>query len=221
MTDHLLRRPENADDTNARDVVRKQTDAAHAKLHLHSSFDGLFKGTLALADYALLVQRFHGFYAPLDKAIEDTIATMPDAPVPYPYVRRSDLLSQDMVDLKFDALSLTKNPQCTHAADIVSPATLGGVLYVIEGATLGAAQIDRAAQKLMGHGGPEGHRFWSWCRAQNKTRWSMANGFLEQQYAQGIALDDLVKGARDTFEVLAEWLAPLDRSTPVSGEARL
>ncbi len=198
-----------------RDVVRKQTDAAHAKLHLHTSFVALFEGSLELGAYTQLVQRFHGFYAPLDRAIEHTIASMPDAAARYAYVRRSDLLAQDLIDLNATALDKQNGPRCTRAADIVTPETLGGVLYVIEGATLGATQIDRAAQKLLGADGCEGRRFWAWCRAQKAQRWTLANDFLEQRHAQGTTLDDLVTGARDTFDVLAEWLAPLDQTQPV------
>lgn len=214
MTDQLSQRT-----GNARDAVRTQTDNAHAQLHLHSSFVALFEGTLSVEDYRLLMQRFHGFYAPLDLAIEKTIAGMQPTSVRYAYIRRSDLLAQDMVDLKFGALSELNSPHCTQARDIVSPTTLGGVLYVIEGATLGAPQIDRAAQKLLGNEGLEGRRFWAWCRAQNKQRWSMANSYLEQSHAQGVALDDLVKGARQTFEVLSEWLAPLNQTKPAVHEA--
>ncbi|MCR8825187.1 biliverdin-producing heme oxygenase [Pseudosulfitobacter koreensis] len=198
----------------ARDVVRRQTDAAHAKLHLHATFVALFEGNIELDAYTRLIQRFHGFYAPLDRAIEQTIATMPDGRDRYPYVRRSDLLAQDLIDLKATALDLRGGPQCTRAAQIVTPETLGGVLYVIEGATLGATGVDRAAQRLLDADNCAGRRFWAWGRAQKAQRWTLANDYLELRYAQGTALDDLVAGARDTFDVLADWLAPLEQPRP-------
>lgn len=194
-----------------RDVVRMQTDTAHAQLHLHASFVSLFEGRLSLDDYCALMQRFHGFYAPLDQAIERVVVRMS---VPYPYVCRSDILARDLADLGGD----TMEPHCTHAALIVSPETLPGVLYVIEGATLGATQIDRAVQKLLGSSEPDGRRFWAWCRAQNKHRWSMANNFMEAQHTSGVAVDDIVRGARDTFETLGAWLAPLDVPKPALQE---
>jgi heme oxygenase len=92
------------------------------------------------------------------------------------------------------------------------PASLGGILYVIEGATLGGSQIDGAARKLLRDEHPAGRRYWSWCRATCKDRWKMASECLDQCVADGVAISDLKKGATETFEVFADWLAPLDRA---------
>lgn len=194
-----------------RDVLRHETGETHARLHTHALFADLFAGTLTHADYTRLMARFWGFYAPLDTAIAHAIATGLPNVRPFEYVPRAPYLARDMVDLTADALTSRQDPQCKRVSEIVTPATLGGVLYVIEGATLGAAQIDRAAQRLLGGDGTEGRRFWAWGRAQNKYRWAMANGYLEHLAAQGVAVSDIIRGAELTFGALADWLAPLDR----------
>ncbi len=194
-----------------RDLLRAHTDATHRQLHLHSAFVDLFDGNLSLDGYRALVQRFQGFYAPLDQAIEQVITAQPERPSRYAYVRRSNLLAQDVADLT-DAAAIPGNTAwCVAASRIVTPATLGGVLYVIEGATLGATQIDRAAQRLLGADGASGRRFWSWCRAQKDRRWKMANAYLDHLASQGVATEDLARGAQETFRVLSDWLEPLDR----------
>lgn len=195
-----------------RDVLRHETSETHARLHTHALFADLFAGTLTRTDYTRLMTRFWGFYAPLDTAIARAIATGLPNVQHYEYVPRAPYLACDMVDLTAGALTPSESPQCERVSEIVAPATLGGVLYVIEGATLGAAQIDRAAQKLLGADGSEGRSFWAWGRAQNKHRWAMANNYLEHLAAQGVPAIDITLGAELTFAALADWLAPLDRA---------
>jgi len=200
-----------------RDILRARTGEAHERLHTHSMFADMFDGSLSRASYCRLMQRFHGFYAPLDQAVLDAIAGMDQGIRPYPYAKRATFLAQDLVDLGAATLGPEQSPQCKRVSEIVTPATLGGVLYVIEGATLGASQIDRAAQKLLGTQGIGGRSFWAWGRAQNRQRWSMANAYLEHLGAQGICVDDITRGAQQTFEALADWLAPLDEGAVNEG----
>jgi len=44
----------------------------------------------------------------------------------------------------------------------------------------------------------------------------MTNAYLEGLEVEGAAVSDLRQGAHDTFRLLADWLAPLDHSTPLA-----
>ncbi|WP_371227443.1 biliverdin-producing heme oxygenase [Roseovarius sp. 2305UL8-3] len=199
-------------DVSVRDVLRGETRESHENLHHHSSFVALFDGTLDLDDYRLLAQRLHGFYAPLDAAIQRVIAETLTETACYDHVSRSDFLAQDLRDLGFSDQQINDTPQCPNLSEIVTTTSLGGVLYVIEGATLGGAQIDRAAAKLLTHDQPDGRRYWAWCRSHGKQRWSAMIRYLETKPAHGDVLDQLTAGALDTFQAFAEWLQPLDRT---------
>ncbi len=203
-----------------RDALRAHTDAAHTRLHQHSCFVALFEKTLGLEEYRQLMRRMHGFYVPLDRAVERVLAETTADPSGYRYARRSGHLQQDLSDLGFSPQDIRENPHCEQVARLVSPATLGGVLYVIEGATLGGTGIDRAAQKLMDKDDPVGRRYWAWCRAVNKQRWAMTLNYLDHLDRNGVSMSDLTTGACDTFGALADWLAPLDRAAAHS-EMRL
>lgn len=194
-----------------RDVLRSSTQKAHLKLHMHSCFVALFDGSLNLSAYRQLMRRLHGFYAPLDQAINRTIAKQAVTVAGYKYANRSSILAQDLMDLDFSKDEIFETQKCRQAFEIVSSTSLGGVLYVVEGATLGGTGIDRYAQKLLGQQEPAGRRYWAWCRAKNKQRWPMALSCLEHLHDQGVAIGDLVAGANDTFQTLADWMAPLDQ----------
>lgn len=192
-----------------RDALRTQTNDVHQQLHKHGAFVALFDGAIELPDYAALMQRFHGYYDALDHAIAGAM----DRPLgDFEYAKRGDLLARDLADLGFDAAAITENPRCDALYDIVTPASLAGVLYVIEGATLGAAQIDRAAQKLLLADHTKGRGFWAWSRAEGKNRWGAMRQLLAHLDAEHAAHAPQIQGANDTFQALADWLLPLDQT---------
>ena len=196
-----------------REALRVQTRGVHEQLHHHTHFVALFDQAISLPQYRALLGLFHGFYAPLEDAIGRVMAQAPDAHGGFVYTPRAALLAQDLGDLGFDDADVRAAPQCTALYDVITPASLGGVLYVIEGSTLGANQIDRAAQKLLGADTVAGRRFWAWSRAHNKQRWAMTNAYLAHLDARDVLPDTVVAGAHDTFQALADWLAPLN--TPI------
>ena len=195
-----------------RDALRAQTDTAHQRMHSHSAFVALFAGSIGLTDYTALMRKFHGFYGALDTAVADVTG---QSSCDYSYARRGDILAQDLVDLGLDVRDVQANPQCLALHDVVTPASLGGVLYVIEGATLGAAQIDRAAQKILSPTRATGRNFWASSRAQGKMRWAAMTRMLQELDAQNHPRAPLIQGATGTFQALADWLAPLDKPLAV------
>ena len=154
--------------------------------------------------------RFYGFYLPLEQTIQSASAR---SEIPFAYAPRAGLIAQDLVDLDLPRTAISQAPACRSLERIVTPQTLGGVIYVIEGSTLGANPIDRAAQHLLAPDNTKGRGFWAWSRAQNKQRWSLATAYLERLSLSTAPISPMVTGASEVFEALGDWLAPLD--TPV------
>ncbi|MEP4199430.1 MAG: biliverdin-producing heme oxygenase [Aliishimia sp.] len=204
-----------------RGELRICTRSVHEQLHEHSIFVDLFNGAVAAQQYSALMQSFHGFYVPMERAIDRALSQISPGGVSFSYANRSRLLVQDLQDLGLSAQAIDHNPVCEHISKVVTPQSLAGVLYVIEGSTLGAAQIDRAAQKLLHPDKPDGRRFWAWSRANNTTRWAMLNAYLAQLEASGQPIDAVLQGAMVTFQALADWLAPLDQPKLISQGAVL
>jgi heme oxygenase len=195
--------------------LRQQTRTVHEQLHHHSHFVALFEQKIELPQYRDLLVHFYGFYAALDDAIEKCVQQTPYGMGEYVYIKRTNLLASDQAPLGLSPAHIALIPRCDYLHDVVSPTSLGGVLYVIEGSTLGAAQIDRAAQKLLSDDTPQGRQFWAWSRANNKARWSMTLQFIAHLDKIGAARVPVINGANQTFQALADWLAPLDQTTPV------
>ncbi|MEP3636180.1 MAG: biliverdin-producing heme oxygenase [Paracoccaceae bacterium] len=194
-----------------RGELRMCTRGVHEELHEHSVFVDLFNGTAAKRQYSALMRSFHGFYVPMERGIDRALSLIGPNGVSFSYAKRADLLAQDLQDLGDSAQDIDNNPVCERISNIVTPHSLPGVLYVIEGSTLGAAQIDRAAQKILRPDKPHGRRFWAWSRANNTARWTMLNAYLAQLEDYCQPTDAILQGATDTFQALADWLAPLDQ----------
>ena len=201
------------DGQSLRAILRDQTDALHTKLHAQFSFASLLDGSLRKSDYQALIRRLYGFYAPLDDAIVLALATDEGSAPPFRYEKRSRFFAQDVFDLERGPGKTSNLPTCSEIAGVVTPKTVGGVLYVVEGATMGGALINKAAERLLTKDSTIGRRYWAWCSVEGRNRWRMTLQYLDQLQSTSSTLDDLVSGASDTFRILDDWLAPL---TPLS-----
>ncbi len=194
-----------------RNALRVSTRGIHEQFHEHSHFVALFNGTINPTQYRDLMIAFHGFYKPMERAITRLANHEPHTSSGFDYPKRTSLLAQDLASLGLAPAEIDQNPECPRMSKLVTPATLAGVLYVIEGSTLGAAQIDRAAQKILSAENVEGRRFWAWSRANNTARWAAINAYLNRFDASPHNRAAILRGANETFEALATWLAPLQQ----------
>ena len=123
----------------------------------------------------------------------------------WPNRRKLGLLAADLADLhRGDPGSL---PRCPDVPEVEDTACALGVLYVIEGATLGGALI---AAHLRDTDVPAGAlRFFSCYGDQVGRRWRgwrhVTTTWVDADPARG---DAVVESAAETFAVLARWLAP-------------
>jgi len=202
----------NVDGTGVtiRDELRIYTRDVHQQLHEHSHFEALFDGTIERTQYCDLMRAFFGFYAPLERALDIVLPEARDERTGFHYAERLNFLRRDLAFLGDSPAEIDRLPICSAIFDLVRPDSLAGVLYVVEGATLGASQIDRAAQKILSSETLQGRRFWAWSRANNKIRWAAISAFLEELDQTNHPRDAILRGASDTFQALADWMTPLN-----------
>jgi heme oxygenase len=88
--------------------------------------------------YRDLLERFYGFYRPLERRLE---------PFGLPVEPKLPLLVADLAELGADPDEL---PLAARVPDVRSERDALGVLYVLEGATLGGAVIAKLARRELG-----------------------------------------------------------------------
>jgi heme oxygenase len=182
--------------------LRTETRAAHDRLE--SDLD-LLDGRLGPDRYRLLLERFLGFHRVLEPRLDRWHDATPL--LDWPVRRKTALLLADLADLGVDGSALDAVPDCPEVPDVDGSAAALGVLYVVEGATLGGRLIAErlrdgvvpaTALRFFGSYGDEVGRRWHHWRAVTTT-WVGADA--------GRA-DAVVRSATGTFEVLGRWLAP-------------
>jgi len=158
-------------------------------------------GTLGRDRYAAYLGRMAGFHLPLEARLFErhdwTALGLPDAAAR----RRAPLLRADLAALAVDVATL---PYATELPDVGDVAGALGVLYVLEGSTLGGQVLAREVSRgaigvptsfLHGAGEAAGARWTAFCR------------FAEALAARDARiLSRAPAAAVETFEALAAWL---------------
>lgn len=179
------------------DRLKSQTRAAH--LAIESSLAVMRPG-LTLPEYRVTLARFHGFYAPVERALRGI--DMPG----FDPAGRSKLgwLAQDLQVLGVAFPS--QLPACPRLPSMATPAQCFGCAYVLEGATLGARLISRHLRDVLGLDEHSGGRFFHGYGERTGAMWQGARRALVDFADTEERQRQVVASALDTFTLLGHWL---------------
>lgn len=178
--------------------LRTQTRPLHDALESHLD---LLSPTLGPDQYLALLQRFHGFYAP----IETRVAAYRDAPEGWLGGDRRKLpwLTDDLKALGMTANAIECLPRCRELPDFSGPLRQLGCMYVLEGATLGGQVISRSVRlRLNG----TGTTFFASYRERTGLMWRGFCARVERAGASDEAATTIVQSACETFKALSGWM---------------
>ena len=181
-------------------ALRRGTHDAHDRLE-----DGLdvLQRCRTREDYVRLLQALRSLYAPLEQALAACAAT-PSVVPDWRDRRKTAWLDSDLARL------VAATPADGTVPALLSAEDVAGAAYVMEGATLGGAEVVRSL-KSAGRDVPP-HRFFSSYGADRGAMWSTF-----RRHLAGVDLDQhrTVEAARRTFGCFEQ--ACLPGRTPVSG----
>lgn len=156
---------------------------------------------LALGRTIRLLERFHGFHAAWEPALDGRVPDLLLGPR-----LKLPLLRHDLRCLGVDDRRLLALPRCERAAGLCeTPAAAAGALYVMEGSTLGGRIISRSLQAAPWHP-PQRLRYWNPYGDDTGRRWSETLAYLDS--LSPVDADAAVLAAVTTFDVLQAWLLP-------------
>lgn len=185
--------------------LKVATRAAHAALEAQVNLPQVATSPAA---YHALLQRFYGFYLPL----ELRLATLPWTTVGFDLAarRKLPLLRRDLLHLGDATATLATLPICRDRPEPVDLASGCGCLYVLEGATLGGQLISRRLRQTLGLHATGGAAFFTSYGDQVGPMWTGFGAFVNQlatdhPQRQGAMID----AAYTTFTTLGGWLAGL------------
>lgn len=183
--------------TSLRQALREATKEPHRELDHHPLMAALLRPQVTLGDYADALAALHGAYAAAEAGILAFLALRPGL---FDYAGRLKLPA-----LESDLAMLGRVP-VSHRAPLDVPHSLGeliGVLYTIEGSTLGGQVIARQLAENLGVGIPLS--FYRCYGDAVLPRWQAFLEFAEAACPES-ELDLALAGAVSCFEAFRRQL---------------
>ncbi|HKS13123.1 MAG TPA: biliverdin-producing heme oxygenase [Pseudomonas sp.] len=151
--------------------------------------------------YQRLIAAYYGFHAPLEQALAGFLPALePQRRAKAPALV-TDLRNLGLTPTQIDAL-----PLCTALPPVTDQAQALGVMYVLEGSTLGGQVLKRAMAERLDIGAGNGGAFLDVYGPETGSLWRGFLQFLEQ--APGSPADQarVAQAAIDTFTGFERWL---------------
>lgn len=180
-----------------RTLLRKATHAQHISLNKHAMLADLTSPDLAMPVYRMLLIAYAELYQSVEAQIEQFLATHP---VIFDYTRKLPWLRADLkfFNIELDVADSVVQPMLMP--EITQFGQLVGVLYAIEGSTLGAQFISRHLQEYHGLGEESGARFFTGYAENTQPRWQEYIEFSEIIAGDAVQCQAAAQAACATFQ---------------------
>lgn len=187
-----------------RHLLRQSTHAEHAQLNRQPLLAGITQAGYPIEHYRLLLAAYMPFYQALEHAIGGFSQR---SAVSFAYTPKLPWLLADLQHFGGGPDEVSSGPQLTSAVFEIN--TLGhllGVLYAVEGATLGGQLIARQVAAHLGLKANAGARFFNGYGPQTAHRWEQFLVYLEMHGSDAVVRDQAVSAAKTTFSRVREVL---------------
>lgn len=181
--------------TDARKILREATHPAHVRLNKHPLLKNLTAPGYLLSDYRKVLTAYFGCYASIEASIDDALRRWQ---LKFSYADRRKLpwLAEDLAWFGMEVSVATVAPV---PGLIVDQYGLFGVLYAVEGSSLGGRVIVQALGKHLGLTSARGARFFSGYGDSIDQCWSDIVTLLNERLTEPAALDSAILSANETF----------------------
>lgn len=184
--------------TLLRDSTKRLHEQVEQALDLAARLDNL-------ETYAALLARFHGLYAPIEQHFAAN-STYEAVGLDFQQRRKVPFLRDDLAMLGQATEAATA--ECKHLPDARNLSVGLGMMYVIEGATLGGQVIARAVSSRLGLSVERGCSFFHGYGTQTGAHWrAFCDGLNRCVDARPQLTQGIVQGAAETFICFREWVA--------------
>lgn len=163
----------------------------------------LFAEGFGRDEYRMVLTALFGFYEPLEAALK----RMPPAGIALAPRLKTANLAKDLVDLGCPARQLKKLPQCERLPAMPDPVGALGVLYVLDGASMGGAVILKHLGGKLDEKTLRATRFYEGYGKQTAARWrSLQDAIVEATRLDPAAEERMTASAIATFRSMRVWL---------------
>ncbi len=156
--------------------------------------------------YRDLLERFYGYYSPLEQRLM-AVASSGTLPLDLQPRLKAALLRQDLLALGRTAEEIIELPVCQELPQVADAADALGCLYVLEGATLGGQIISREVRRVLGLGLSSGCAFFYSYGTSTGKYWSdFCSALADYGDRHPGAESQVIAAATETFARLERWI---------------
>ena len=181
--------------------LKQLTAEPHLQLEQNYLLKSLISKTITPEIYVLILKKFYGYFYPLEKSLNK----IPQISYYLPDVNARRKTSKLFDDLLFFDVLPEQIPFCDDLPGVATVGEAMGVLYVMEGSTLGGTLIFRNLKEVLGVSETSGASFFYGYGNETGLRWKMFQqaviGFGNQYHAQ----EEVIETAKETFTKLNIW----------------
>ena len=181
--------------TRLRLETRDQHDAVERTLRLMDD-------DLSCDDYRHRLQRFYGYYKPVEERIFSHGSPLAEW-LTLRHRIKTPWLKADLIAL--GRQEVAQLPVCGSLPPLRRIADYFGCMYVLEGATLGAVLINRHVQQKLGIMPQSGGQFFNGYGKRTGAMWLEFRNALTAFALMTDEQDAIVLSARVTFRTLQQW----------------
>lgn len=184
--------------------LKTETARHHEAIENARRFSRLGADDFSKSEYIDILERFYGFYKPLEQAF----GTHPDMMAALGYEKRFKLplLERDLMALGHSAAQIAS---LSVADDLPPTATVAqalGCVYVMEGSTHGSQFIARRLRESLALTDGQGLSFYEGYGKDTMTQWKAFKAYLDTTIQSEPERQEVVDAAAKTFEALHRWM---------------
>ncbi|MBP2001351.1 heme oxygenase [Paenibacillus shirakamiensis] len=185
--------------------LKEETAPYHIQTEQNRYATAITDRTLTMDLYREYLEKFYGFVQP----IEDQFASWSawnEFGFNYEVTRKTPLLHQDLIALGRTEEEIQALPICDELPDMSTFSKVIGVMYVLEGSTLGGQMITKLLKQYLPVDAEiNGHYFNSY-GAQTRAQWTeFRELLLKVADVEAKIEDEIVVSATNTFVQLDQW----------------
>ena len=183
-------------------MIRLRQKTLRHHLGLKESLD-LFRYLTTLDDYRRLLERFLGFYGPVEAALERHFNRRAGG-FDFERRRKVPMLVSDLRALGLK--NLTALPRCGALPALDSTPQAFGCLYALEISTLGGQFVARHLNRSLGIGPGAGCSFFDSYGGQAVRMWGEFGQQIKKYAVTGEIEEAMSEAAIETFVKLEQWM---------------
>lgn len=182
---------------SASKYLRQETAALHEAVEGEVDWDAIFSSR---ETYATALASLRGVVAAADDAIEQQIG---DSLQDLSGRRTAAWIAQDLESLHAEVVPAEQQP---NLAWVSTPAAAAGVLYVLEGSSLGGLQLAKLAESRLGLRPDRGASYFHGYGAEAGQRWRRTKAWLDHFLDTPAMANEALAAARQMFRVYGNAL---------------